>query len=250
MKPVSRSRRALEARSSTPRLVAYARVSTHEQAEHGLSLQAQRHRLRAFAEAMGFEVVALEADEGVSGKVAPDKRPALSRALASVRAGKADGLLTLKLDRLSRSTRDVLDLVDASGREGWRLLSVSEQLDTATAAGRMVLTVLAALAQMEREQIGERTSFGMRQLVRDGRRRSRFAPFGFRHRGAAVVEVAEEGRVLERMRALHANGFGAWRIAAALDAEGERNPRTGRQWNYGTVAAILRTAARRDAAAA
>jgi DNA invertase Pin-like site-specific DNA recombinase len=75
--------------------------------------------------------------------------------------------VVLKLDRLSRSTRDVLDLVGETGRDGWRLVSVSEHLDTATAAGRLVVTVLAALSQMEREQVAERTSFALDAIARE-----------------------------------------------------------------------------------
>ena len=85
--------------------------------------------------ARGAELVALESDEGISGRVSPGKRPGLAAALTRVRTGEAECLLVLKLDRLSRTTRAVLDLVDETGAQGWRLVSVSEHLDTGTAAG-------------------------------------------------------------------------------------------------------------------
>jgi DNA invertase Pin-like site-specific DNA recombinase len=90
-------------------------------------------------------LVAIETDNGASGSLAPSKRPGLARALARIRSGEADGLLALKLDRISRSTQDVLQLVDDSRRKGWRLVSVAEQLDTGSAAGRLVVTVLASI---------------------------------------------------------------------------------------------------------
>ena len=76
-----------------------------------MSLKDQATRLRAYCTAHGAKIVAIESDEGVSGKVPPSRRVGLSRALAMIRAGEADGLLVLELDRLSRTVRDVLDLV-------------------------------------------------------------------------------------------------------------------------------------------
>ena len=245
---------------ATPRLVGYVRVSTEDQAENGVSLDAQKNRLRAYAEAHGCDLVAIEEDAGVSGKVAPAKRGGYQRAIDRVNGGTADGIVALKLDRLSRSTRDVLDLVEDARRDGWRLVSVSESLDTGTAAGRMVLTILAALAQMEREQIGERTTMGMAQVAREGRARSRKLPFGYRlenhpdevlvtsgNRDRLIVHESEHA-ILDRMIELRLAGYGAMKIATTLKKEGVVNPRTKKDWNYGTVAGILRTAERRGEA--
>jgi DNA invertase Pin-like site-specific DNA recombinase len=242
------------------RLIGYTRVSTEDQADKGLSLAAQRVRLAAFAAAHGYTLLGIEEDAGVSGKIAPARRPAMARALAAIRKGDADGLVALKLDRLSRSTRDTLGLVEDAERSGWRLLSVSESLDTGSAAGRMVVTILAALAQMEREQIGERTVFGMEQVAREGRARSYRLPFGFRVRGseattltagnrAPLVEDRREQAVLVRMLALRSSGLGARRIAKALDKARVLNPRTGRTWKPSLVAKILGTASRRASTA-
>lgn len=240
------------------RLVGYARVSTEDQADRGVSLPAQRERLAAFASAHGFELDRVEVDAGVSGKLPPRRRPALARALDAVRGGEVDGLVVLKLDRLSRSTKDTLALVEDAERAGWRLLSVSESLDTGSAAGRMVVTILAALAQMEREQVGERTSFGMAQIAKEGRARSRFLPFGYRVSGsdattlaagdrAQLVEEPTEQRILSRMLELRDTGLGARKIARTLNEANEPNPRTHGSWNPGTVAALLRTVDRRTA---
>lgn len=240
------------------RLVGYIRVSTEDQALHGVSLDAQRTRLRAYAKAHGHQLVRIEVDDGVSGKVKPLKRTGLSAALASVRGREADGLVFLKLDRLSRSVRHVLDIADDAKRQGWHLLSVSEHIDTSTAAGKFTLGVLGLLAEMEREQIAERTRFGMAELQRQGRARSRFLPFGYRVRGAAkatalrpgggreLVEHADEQALLRRMLRAKAKGLGAQRIAGVLNKAGATNPRTKLPWSTGTVAAILRTAARRE----
>ncbi|MBK8015119.1 MAG: recombinase family protein [Deltaproteobacteria bacterium] len=234
-------------------MIGYVRVSTEDQAQHGVSLAAQRERLAAHASAHGYDLIGVEGDEGVSGKVDPRKRPGLSRALALVRDGGADGLVFLKLDRLSRSVRDILKLADEAKRRGWHIASVHEHIDTSTASGKFTLGVLALLAEMERDQISERTTMGMQQVAREGRARSRFLPFGHRIEGEPdattlssgerrpLVEHAEEMAILRRMIDLKSAGLGAQRIAKTLNAEGTLNPRTGREWTTPNVAGLLRT---------
>jgi DNA invertase Pin-like site-specific DNA recombinase len=251
-----RSRR--RTRKQVLRLVGYVRVSSDEQAERGVSLDAQRERLEWFCKAHDAQLVAVESDNGMSGKVAPSRRPGLEAALAAIRAGDADGLLVLKLDRLSRATRHVLDLVDECARDGWRLIAVNEHLDTATAAGRLVVTVLAALAQMEREQVAERTRFALDRIAREGRARSRRTPFGWRLPDESfeqragdrskLVKNAVEQRILRRMLRLRSTGLGARRIARDLNGRGRINPRTGREWSPQLVQKLLDTVDRRNRA--
>jgi len=225
-------------------VVGYVRVSSTDQVRHGISLAEQEQRIRGYCAAHGLKLVSVAADEGISGK-GTGNRPGLQRALRALRGCKAGGLVVCKLDRLSRSLRDALDLVARSEREGWELHSIGENLDTSTPHGRFVVHLFAALAQLEREQIGERTRNGMAELRRRGRRISRRPPFGFRFEGDRLEPVDVEQVVLERMVALGQTGWGATAIARALNAEGLPNPRTGRVWTPGNVWAILRTAARR-----
>lgn len=246
--------------TSAPRLVGYVRVSTTEQSERGVSLSAQRDRITAYASALGFDLVGIEEDAGFSGALTPARRPGLSRALDMVARGDADGLVVVKLDRLSRKVRDTLDLLDRADRKGWRLLSVSEALDTGSAAGRMVVAVLAALAQMEREQIGERVDAAHARIFKEGRARSRIVPFGYRLAGSdattvtagdrsPLVEDAREKAALARIVALDAEGHGTLRIATTLNDEGIHNPRTGAPWSRPSIRSILATVARRSKAA-
>jgi len=231
------------------RVIGYVRVSTEEQAQDGVSLDAQRHRLKAYADAHGLDLVGIEADEGISAK-RTSNRPALQSALVRLRRKEADGLAVVKLDRLSRTTRDVLDLVATSEREGWALHSIEERLDTGSPHGRFVVTVLAALAQMEREQIGARTKAAMRELQRQGRRVSPKPPFGHRFQGDRVVEDEYEQAVLGKMLALRDAGRGAFQVAAALGRAGIHHPRMGTAFTYGQVKSILATVARREAGSA
>jgi site-specific DNA recombinase len=235
---------ATERLRMTGRVVGYVRVSSTDQVRHGISLAEQEQRICGYCAAHGLELVFVAADEGISGK-GTGNRPGLQNALRLLRRRKAGGLVVVKLDRLSRSLQDALDLVAQSEREHWELHSIAENLDTSTPHGRFVVHLFAALAQLEREQIGERTRNGMAELRRQGRRISRRPPFGFRFEGNRLEPVDDEQVILERMVALGQSGCGSTVIARALNADGLHNPRTGRMWTPGNVWGILRTAARR-----
>lgn len=134
-------------------VVGYCRVSTEDQATNGVSLAAQRARIEAFALAMGHELDEIVVDEGQSAKTL--LRTGLAEILSGVRSGAIGTLIVLKLDRLTRSTRDLAELLDLFARADASLISASESLDTKTAAGRMVVNMLGVVAQWEREAIGD-----------------------------------------------------------------------------------------------
>jgi|SRR5882724_2531009 DNA invertase Pin-like site-specific DNA recombinase len=138
-------------------VMAYVRVSTDKQVEHRHSLDAQQAKLMAYAALYDLDLVAMEVDAGVTAKTL--QRPALQQALTRLKTGEAVALLVVKLDRLTRSVRDLGILVETYFLAGkWSPMSVSEQINTRTAAGRMVLKILAAVSQWERETIGKRTA--------------------------------------------------------------------------------------------
>jgi DNA invertase Pin-like site-specific DNA recombinase len=132
----------------------YARVSTQMQAEDGMSLNAQEKQLKFAAEGAGYEAVILR-EEGKSGK-SIQGRPVLRQALEDLDSGKAKALYVTRLDRLARSTRDFLSIVDRSHKNDWRLALLDLGLDTATYQGRFVVTIMAAMAEMERGMISMR----------------------------------------------------------------------------------------------
>ncbi len=135
------------------RTIAYLRVSSDKQADRGVSLDAQRAKLKAYAELYELDLVDVVVDAGLSAKSLD--RPGLQRALGMLKAGDAEALLVVRLDRLTRSVVDLGTLVEryiAPGKAA--LLSVGEQIDTRSAAGRLVLNVLASVSQWEREAIG------------------------------------------------------------------------------------------------
>jgi len=229
-------RRSPAAETARPRIVAYIRVSTDKQAEHGVSLDAQRAKVEQYAALYDLDLVAIELD-ALSAKTTA--RPALGRALAMLDAGTADGLLVVKLDRLTRSVRDLGDLIERYfGARGSSLISVSENVDTRTAAGRLVLNVLASVGQWEREAIGERTSAAMQHKRAIGETTGT-APYGFRvgADGSKLEEDAAEQRALALVRELRAEGLSLRAIGDRLTAAG-LTPRTGAKWHPQTVARI------------
>jgi DNA invertase Pin-like site-specific DNA recombinase len=124
------------------------------QAEEGVSLDAQEKQLKAAAELAGYEAVILR-EEGRSGKSITG-RPVLTKALIDLDEGRAQAMYVTRLDRLARSTRDFLGIVDRSHKYGWRLALLDLGLDTATYQGRFVVTIMSAMAEMERGMISLR----------------------------------------------------------------------------------------------
>ena len=222
---------------SRTRTVAYLRVSLAVQAEKGVSLDAQRAKVAAYAELYDLDIVEVIVDAGVSAKTLD--RPGLGKALSMLRTGKAEALLVVKLDRLTRSVRDLGELVDkhfAPGKSA--LLSVGEQIDTRSAAGRLVLNVLASVSQWEREAIGERTSAAMQHMQACGEYTGGEAPYGSTVVAGVLSDVAAEQAVIAQARALRAGGLSLRAVAAELDRAGLR-ARTGKVFAASQVARLV-----------
>ena len=141
--------------STTDKALLYARVSTQMQVEDGVSLGAQERQLIQAAEMYGFTSHEVVLEEGRSGKNVSG-RPKLIDALHQLDKGEAGALIVTRIDRLARSTKDFLDIVDRAGKNGWRLIMLDLNLDTSTYQGRFVVTIMSALAEMERGIIAER----------------------------------------------------------------------------------------------
>src|SRR4051812_14622609 len=203
------------------RAIGYVRVSLEKQANEGHSLAAQERKLREYASLYDLELVEIVVDAGASAKSLD--RPGLTRALEQLRAGAADALLVVKLDRLTRSVRDLGDLVEGyfGADRPFALLSVADQIDTRSAAGRLVLNVLASVSQWEREAIGERPSVVMQDLRSKGRYTGGDAPYGYaRGEGGRLDPVQSEQAAVALARDSRARGLTLRAVAADLDAAG------------------------------
>lgn len=223
------------------RAVAYLRVSTDKQADRGVSLEVQREKVSQYAALYDLEIVDVIEDAGHSGKSL--QRPGLQRALSMLRSRDADALLVVKLDRLTRSVRDLGALVESTFPRS-ALLSVSEQIDTRTAAGRLVLNVLASVSQWEREAIAERTAMAMRHM-RDNRRfTGGQPPFGSRlGPSGELVDDPGEQAIVADVRRLDAEGMSVPEIAASLSSAGHVS-RSGKCLSRTQVRRILQNADR------
>jgi DNA invertase Pin-like site-specific DNA recombinase len=220
--------------------IGYARVSTDKQADFGVSLEAQTEKLRAMAVVQGAELIEMIVDAGESAKSL--NRPGMARLLALVDAGAVDAVIVAKLDRLTRSVKDLAELLERFTRRGVALVSVAESLDTGSAAGRLVLNIMTAVSQWEREAIGERTRDAMRHK-RANRERVGTVPFGYRLAtdGTHIEADPAEQTILARARELKQTGLTTRRIAAELNHEGYVT-RRGTAWRFQYVADALRAA--------
>jgi len=215
--------------------IGYIRVSTQGQAEDGVSLDAQEAKVRAWAELNGAEVVIFR-DEGISGKRA-DNRPGLVAALDAV--GKGDALVCYSLSRLSRSTKDTLTMADALAKKEADLVSLSEKIDTTTAAGKMVFRMLAVLSEFERDQISDRTRFALAHKRACGEKTGGDVPFGYRARNGKLYRHAEEQKAIAMIRDLRAEGLSLREICCHLTAAGVARKGGSRSWHPQIVSDIL-----------
>lgn len=174
------------------RVAIYVRVSTQEQAKEGYSVGEQTDRLRKFCEAHGWIIVKVYVDAGHSG--ANTDRPALQEMIEDMKAGKLDKVLVYKLDRLSRSQKDTLELIeDVFLPNNCDFESMTEKLDTSTPQGRLFLGILAAFAQLEREMIKERMSMGRYARIKEGKwQGGARVPYGYDYEPALDKLVINE----------------------------------------------------------
>lgn len=215
---MSRTTRTAE---TTTTAVGYIRVSTDKQADHGVSLEAQRAKLEAYAQLYDVVLVDVIVDAGVSAKTL--ERPGLQQALTMLRKGHAHALLIAKLDRLTRSVKDLGTLVEEYfSSDKITLLSVADSIDTRTAAGRLVLNVLGSVAQWEREVISERTSEAMGQLRAQGKKTGGDVPYGYTFLADTkeLVEDPAEQALLAAIRDARSRGLSHRAIVADLARQG------------------------------
>ena len=222
--------------------IGYVRVSTDKQVERGISLEAQAEKIRAMALVQGAELSDIIVESGESAKSL--NRPGMIRLLALVEAGKVRAVIVAKLDRLTRSVKDLCELLERFERKGVALVSVAESLDTGSAAGRLVLNIMAAVSQWEREAIGERTRDALRHKRNQGRRVGNIA-FGSRlaSDGDHLESDPAEQAALAEIHRLRGEGATLRGIAAALNHR-EYRTRRGTPWRLESVARVVKQAVR------
>jgi DNA invertase Pin-like site-specific DNA recombinase len=187
----------------TTRVAIYARVST---TGHGQDVSMQTRELRQFAEVRGWTVAGEYIDAGVSG--AKDSRPELNRLMADAHKRRFDIVCVWRFDRFARSVSHLLRALETFKALGVDFVSFSEQMDTSTPAGKMVFTVLGAVAELERSLIVERVRAGLRNARAKGKRLGR---------PRAVLDISKIAELRRQGR--------SWRVIARLMGASSRTCR-------------------------
>ncbi len=223
------------------RVAVYIRVSTEEQAKEGYSLAAQEQTLRHYCEALDLEIADFYIDDGYSGR--NTRRPGYRRMMTEIDSW--DSILVLKMDRIHRNTRNFIEMMDILNKKDKNFISQQEKLDTKTAMGRFVMQMIQGIAQLESEQIGERTKDGMREKAEslgesgDEKRTMGFTPpFGYRLEDGKLVDDMDEQVVVSLIFQMYSAGETIDSICYSLNRQGlltrKENP-----WNKYNLRNIL-----------
>lgn len=229
------------------KVVGYVRVSTEEQAREGVSIDAQTSKIRAYCELYDLELVQMFIEAGASAK-SLKKRPALQEALdhlsRSSAQGYTSGLVVAKLDRLTRSVRDLDTLISTYFAENSKcqasLFSVADQIDTRSASGRLILNILTSVAQWERETIGERTKDALAHKRSKGERISRRIPYGYQlaDDGVRLEPCLTELEAARQAQHWHERGKPLRWIGSWLEGDGMLQ-RNGKPWHPSSIKTLL-----------
>ena len=216
------------------RAALYVRVSTNGQEEDGYSLDEQIDRLTKHCEARDWQVVDIYRDVSTGSNI---KRPGMQSLIANVK--KYDMVVVYKLDRLSRSQKDTLYLIeDVFEAKGVGFTSLSENMDTSSPFGRAMVGILSVFAQLEREQIKERMTMGKLGRIKNGKT-SAWAkvPFGYDYLGGELVVNGVQAPVVRRMFDKYLSGTSITKLVDYLNDEGHIGK--DKWWSYRTVRAVL-----------
>jgi len=218
------------------KVIGYIRVSTKEQAKNGLSLGSQENTIKMYAKLKKLSPVEIIVDTQSAKNL---KRQGVQRLISLCEQGEVGHLIVYKMDRLTRKTRDLLELVeDVFVANDVVFHSVSENIDTKGPLGTFFLTVMGAMAQMEREQLAERVTDACEEKRRRGEPMGS-AALGFRVKNKKRIEDPEGLKIVEYVKALKRKGLSERAIARRLNAEGIATKRGGR-WYNSTVAYMLK----------
>lgn len=227
------------ASAPAPPWIGYIRVSTEEQADSGLSLESQEEKVRGMAIAKSVDLSEVITDAGYSAKSLD--RPGIQRVMELCREREIAGVIIAKLDRITRYVPDLGRLVEVFTANDVSLISCDGTADTSTAAGRMVMNLVATVAQWEREVICERTKDALQAKIRRGEHGGNIR-YGYRHaEGGFAVPHPDEQAVIARIQELRGQGLSLKKIADQLNEEGFRT-RRGSEWRLQFVHRVLESA--------
>ncbi len=217
----------------------YMRVSTEEQAKEGFSINAQKEKLTNYSEISDWAISDYYIENGVSAKNIKD-RPEINRLIEDIKTGKINNVLIYKLDRLTRSVKDLISLIELFEEYDCTVSSLTEKLETGNAVGRMFVKIIGIFAEFERENLAERVSFGYEQKTREGNYTNTQGVNGYDYiigKGDLVVNE-EEKQIVNRIYEMYLNGTSMLKIAKTFNDEKVPSKRGG-FWGQSTIKSIL-----------
>jgi len=216
--------------------IGYCRVSTIGQSIDGVSLDAQKGKIEAWGQLHNYDVVVLV--ETQSGKRA-DNRPVLQKTIDRACRDRVP-LVFYSLSRVSRNTREMIEIAERLEKNGADMVSLSENIDTSSASGKMVFRLLAVLAEFERDVISERTRTALAHIRANGGIIGGTSPYGFKHDNGKIVKDPKEQKNLSIIRGLHERGLTYREIQDELRKRKVLNRRGKSDWNLAVLSRILK----------
>jgi site-specific DNA recombinase len=219
--------------------IGYVRVSTEDQAKEGVSLDNQRAKIEAYCQLKDLDLSEIVEDAGISAKNL--RRVGVQKVLKLARKREVDAVVVYKLDRIFRSRVDALETTKAFDKWGVSFHSIEETLDTRSAMGRFFFTLTAALAEMERRLIGERTKAALAHRRSKSEKTGGDVPYGYDLTPAGILIKNEtEQEVIRFIRRLNRDGYSLRRICRELEREGHLTKNRSEIWQPSTIWKILR----------
>ena len=217
----------------------YIRVSTEEQVKDGFSIHAQKDKLTKYAEVNDWDIIDYYIDDGISGKNLYE-RPQIKRLLIDIEKGLINNILVYKLDRLTRSVKDLIYLIEYFNKYECTFNSCTEHIDTSNAVGRMFIKIIGLFAEFERENLAERITLGYEQKTREGNYTNCNGVYGYDYiNGKGILRVNRlEAQYVKKIYELYLEGNSMLGIAKILEENNIKTKRGGK-WRQSTISSIL-----------
>jgi len=218
----------------------YTRVSTNKQVIEGYGLEAQLYKCQELIKYKGWEQYpTVYPDEGLSGTLDLSARPQLKKLVEDAEKGLFNCVVFYSLDRLGRSTKIILHVIDLLSQYNIKIVSCQEHIDTTTASGELMLTFFAGMAQYERRNIRERMKNGSEELRKKTGENGGSLPLGYRRTDGGVIEVhEEEANTVLMIYSARLKGMSMQKIADCLNGLNIKT-RRGKKWYSSSVKVIL-----------
>lgn len=217
------------------RAAMYIRVSDEEQVKEGYSIESQTAVCKRWVTEKGYDLVDIYTDEGVSSKTL--KRKDMQRMIRDIERNRFDVLVFWRLNRLTRTVKDKVFLFDLFDKHNISLKSMTEEIDTTTASGRMITNLLVSVAQGEREQTAENVHSTMMELTMDGKRQGAVSPFGYDLVDGVLIINEDEAEAVRMIYDMYANHLAGFREIAVTINKSEKFG--DKLFNYSSVRYIL-----------